>query len=98
MKTIGITGGIAAGKSTVTEILSAFPQIDADQIAREVVEPDKPGWRAVVAAFGPKILQDDKTLDRALLRDVIANDEHSRQKLNGILHPLIRNTIREKAH
>ncbi len=96
MKTIGITGGIASGKSAVADLTPGYPHIDADQIAREVVEPGQPGLTAVVAEFGRDILAADGSLDRAKLRGLIARDEDARQRLNGIMHPLIRAAIQEK--
>ncbi len=96
MRTIGITGGIASGKSAVSRILAAFPHIDADQVSREVVEPGQPGLMRVTEAFGREILDEEGRLDRARLRALIAVDDGARERLNGILHPLIRRAIRAK--
>jgi dephospho-CoA kinase len=91
MVRIGLTGGIGAGKSTVATRLRDLGAtvIDADRIAREVVEPGTPGLAAVVDAFGSQMLLPDGHLDRAALGRVVFGDEEQRQRLNGILHPLI---------
>jgi dephospho-CoA kinase len=89
---VGLTGGVASGKSTVGGILRDLGAvvIDADQLAREVVEPGTPGLAAVVDAFGEKVLADDGTLDRPGLGAVVFGDPDARRRLEGILHPLIR--------
>lgn len=89
MQTIGLTGGIASGKSSVARILNRYPEIDADQVARRVVEPGSAGLQQVAAAFGPDILLADGNLNRAALRQRIAQDGEAQQRLNGILHPII---------
>lgn len=92
MLTIGLTGGIASGKSTVAELFAALgvPVIDTDVIAREVVEPGEPGLDAVRAAFGPKVLTSEGRLDRRRLREIVFADAAKRRRLESILHPLIR--------
>src|SRR3954464_14631104 len=89
---VGLTGGVASGKSTVAAILAELGAvvIDADALAREVVEPGTPGLAAVVEEFGPEVLTDDGRLDRARLGAVVFGDEQARRRLEGILHPLIR--------
>jgi dephospho-CoA kinase len=89
---VALTGGVAAGKSTVSSVLRDLGAvvIDSDQLAREVVEPGTPGLEAVVAAFGPSVLAADGRLDRAALGAVVFADEGRRRELEGILHPLIR--------
>lgn len=89
MKTIGLTGGIASGKSAVCRILDGYPIVEADLVAREVVEPGQPGLDRVAEAFGSQILLADGRLDRAALRATIANSAEAQKRLNGILHPLI---------
>ncbi|MGW5075144.1 dephospho-CoA kinase [Rhodococcus sp. NPDC004095] len=91
MLRIGLTGGIGAGKSTVSRILGDLGAVvvDADLIAREVVEPGTPGLAALAAEFGPEILQPDGRLDRPALAAKAFGDEAARGRLNGILHPLI---------
>jgi dephospho-CoA kinase len=87
----GLTGGIGAGKSTVAGRLSELGAtiIDADRIAREVVEPGTPGLAAVLEAFGPGVLRADGTLDRPALGRIVVGDQAKLATLNGILHPLI---------
>jgi dephospho-CoA kinase len=89
---IGLTGGIGSGKSTVAALLAARGAVvvDADRIAREVVEPGTPGLAAVVGAFGPGVLTADGALDRAALASVVFADPEARARLDGIVHPLVR--------
>ena len=79
---IGVTGGIASGKTTVANMLKALgiPLIDFDLLAREVVEPGKPAWRDIVAYFGERVLQKDGSLDRRVLSDIVFRDEEKRKK------------------
>jgi dephospho-CoA kinase len=88
---LGLTGGIGAGKSTVAEALARLGGVvvDADQLARRVVEPGTPGLAAVVDAFGPQVLAGDGTLDRPALGRLVFADEAARGRLNAILHPRI---------
>jgi dephospho-CoA kinase len=88
---IGLTGGIASGKSTVTQRFAELgvPVIDADVASRNVVEPDEPGLEQVVRRFGPGVLDADGHLDRRALRALIFSDPASRHALDAILHPLI---------
>ncbi len=92
---IGLTGGIATGKSTVSNQLVArgIPVIDADVIAREVVRPGARALKKIVSTFGPDILQEDGTLDRAKLGEVVFRDEEQRRKLNAIVHPAVRRAM-----
>lgn len=96
---LGLTGGIATGKSTVTGMLRerGIPVIDADQIAREVVEPGKPAYEAIVRHFGREILLEDGQIDRKALGEIVFSDETQRQKLNAIVHPEVRRVMREEA-
>ncbi|MFD2370041.1 dephospho-CoA kinase [Brevibacillus sp. GCM10020057] len=96
---LGLTGGIATGKSTVTGMLRerGIPVIDADQIAREVVEPGKPAYEAIVRHFGREILLADGQIDRKKLGEIVFSDESQRQKLNAIVHPEVRRVMREEA-
>lgn len=89
---IGLTGGIGSGKSKVAEIFASLgvPVIDADLVAREVVEPGTPALAEVAAAFGPGVLGPDGRLDRARLRTRIFADDTARTRLEAILHPRIR--------
>lgn len=88
---IGLTGGIASGKSRVADLFAArgIPIIDTDIVARQVTEPGTPGLAAIAAAFGKDYLHSDGTLDRTHLRSLIFADPPSRQRLDAILHPLI---------
>ncbi|MGY1830334.1 dephospho-CoA kinase [Geodermatophilus sp. SYSU D01180] len=92
MLRIGLTGGIGSGKSTVAALLAARGAlvVDADRIAREVVEPGTPGLAAVVDAFGPDVLTPDGALDRPALAAVVFADPQARARLDGIVHPLVR--------
>jgi dephospho-CoA kinase len=89
---VGLTGGVASGKSSVAAILAELGAlvVDSDQLAREVVEPGTPGLAAVVDAFGPEVLTEDGRLDRPALGARVFADEAARRRLEGILHPLIR--------
>lgn len=92
MLRIGLTGGIGSGKSTVAALLAARGAriVDADRVAREVVEPGTPGLEAVAAAFGPGVLTPDGALDRPALAAVVFADPDARRRLDGIVHPLVR--------
>ena len=88
---VGLTGGVGAGKSTVAKLLAEHGAviIDADAIAREVVQPGTPGLAAVVEAFGPDIVGPDGALDRPKLAGIVFGDEAQRGRLNAIVHPLV---------
>ncbi|MEF9903142.1 dephospho-CoA kinase [Streptomyces sp. P9-A2] len=97
MLTVGLTGGIGAGKSEVSRLLveCGAVLIDADRIAREVVAPGTPGLAAVVAAFGEEILTEDGSLDRPGLGAIVFADEEKLTLLNSIVHPLVGARSRE---
>ncbi|MGM9926669.1 MAG: dephospho-CoA kinase [Bacillus sp. (in: firmicutes)] len=97
-KVIGITGGIASGKSTVSKIIEqlGYTVVDADIAARIVVEPGQEAYKGVVASFGEEILNEDQTLNREKLGSIIFNDEKKRLQLNAIMHPAIRNYMDEE--
>ena len=88
---VALTGGIGSGKSTVARLLAEHGAVvvDADALAREVVEPGTPGLAAVVAEFGPSVLAGDGSLDRAALAAVVFADPSRRQALEAIVHPLV---------
>ena len=92
---IGLTGGIATGKSTVSALLRAHnvPVVDADVLARKVVEPGTPALTAIVRAFGPEVLIPDGTLDRPKLGRIVFADEAKRKQLNAIVHPAVRRAM-----
>ncbi|MEV1052741.1 dephospho-CoA kinase [Streptomyces sp. NPDC049887] len=91
MLKVGLTGGIGAGKSEVSRLLASYGAvlIDADEIAREVVEPGTPGLAAVVEAFGPDVLTPEGTLDRPRLGAIVFADPQRLARLNAIVHPLV---------
>ncbi|WP_432143223.1 dephospho-CoA kinase [Streptomyces sp. bgisy084] len=91
MVKVGLTGGIGAGKSEVSRLLASYGAVivDADKIAREVVEPGTPGLAAVVEEFGADILAPDGTLDRPKLGSIVFSDPGKLKALNAIVHPLV---------
>lgn len=91
MLKVGLTGGIGAGKSEVSRLLASYGAVvvDADKIAREVVEPGSPGLAAVVAEFGTEVLTPDGALDRPRLGSIVFADPARLQALNAIVHPLV---------
>lgn len=95
MYKIGLTGGIATGKSTVSGWMAqrGVAVIDADRVAREVVEPGTPGLQAVADAFGKDVLLEDGQLNRPALGAIVFNNEVKRKQLNGILHSYIKERI-----
>jgi dephospho-CoA kinase len=94
---VGLTGGIGAGKSEVSRRLAAHGAIviDADAISREVVQPGTDGLAEVVREFGPGVLLPDGTLDRPRLGDIVFADPERRARLNGIIHPRVRDRMAE---
>ena len=88
---VGLTGGVASGKSTVSALLVEHGAvlIDADALAREVVAKGTPGLAAVVAEFGPELLGPDGELDRPAMGALVFNDEAARKRLEAIVHPLV---------
>lgn len=95
---VGLTGGIACGKSTVANMFMELGcvVIDADKAAREVVEPGQKGLEGVIQRFGKSILNEHGRLDRKALGQIVFSDEQARTDLNAILHPLIRQRMAEK--
>ena len=94
---VGLTGGVASGKSTVSALLAELGAvvIDADLLAREVVATGTEGLRRVVEEFGPEVLAEDGSLDRPALGAVVFGDEAARRRLEAIIHPLVRARGRE---
>jgi dephospho-CoA kinase len=88
---VGLTGGIASGKSTAAKFFGALgvPIIDTDQLARDVVEPGQPPLERLVERFGPSILTDDGHLDRPALRNIVFSDPKARADLEALTHPAI---------
>jgi len=95
---IGLTGSIGTGKSMISEQFRTLqiPVVDADVIAREVVEPGKSAYDSIVESFGEDILHDDKTLNRQALGSIVFQDETKRKQLNNIIHPAIRKEMLEQ--
>lgn len=95
MLVAGLTGGIGSGKSAASACFAALgvPVIDADQVAREVVEPGSEALGRIGAHFGPEVIRADGTLDRAALRRIVFDKERERSWLETLLHPLIRDRI-----
>ena len=95
MKWIGLTGGIATGKSTVARLIESlgYPVIDADQISHIVTRFGQAGYEQVVSHFGIQILNDNQELDRKKLAAIIFSDPIQKQKLESILHPLIQDEV-----
>jgi dephospho-CoA kinase len=91
MKVIGLTGGIASGKSTVARMLQEKGAylLDADKLAREAVEPGKPAWLEIVKWLGNSILLPDRSIDRGRLASMVFNDRRMLDKLNKIVHPWV---------
>jgi dephospho-CoA kinase len=87
----GVTGGIASGKSTVAGMLRelAFPVIEADRLAHQVIEPGQPAYDEVVSFFGDTILDSDKRVNRSSLAAIVFNDHEKLTQLNGIIHPRV---------
>jgi dephospho-CoA kinase len=98
MRIIGLTGGIASGKSTVARMLEkrGATVIDADRISREVVAPGEPAYKDIVAAFGEGILNPDRTINRGALGSIVFADPEARRRLEKITHPAIGRRASEK--
>lgn len=97
--TVALTGGIASGKSAVSERFAALGAnvVDADIVARELVAPGSPALADIVATFGDDVLAADGSLNRRALRERIFGDNTARARLNAILHPRIRTRLRERS-
>ena len=98
MFVIGLTGGIGTGKSEVSRLLGELGAevIEADKVAHEAYETGTPGWREVVEAFGEGVLDADGRIDRKRLGGIVFNDEQARERLNGIIHPIVRRLLEER--
>jgi dephospho-CoA kinase len=99
MLIVGLTGGVASGKTTVSQVLKEQGAyiIDADQMARELVRPHAPAWKQLVKAFGKDILREDGSIHRKRLADKVFADPRQRKLLNQILHPRIKKEIERRA-
>jgi dephospho-CoA kinase len=98
-KIFGLTGSIASGKSTVSNFLKELnvPIVDADVIAKEVVEIGQPAYKKIVEAFGSEILLDSGEINRSFLGSIIFNNKEKRLQLNEIVHPEVRREMKEQA-
>ena len=98
MLRVGLTGGIASGKSTVANLFAELgaSTIDTDVVAREMVAPGMPGLAMVVSTFGSHIISESGELDRQALRTIVFSDPEQKRKLEAILHPLIRVRVLEQ--
>jgi len=87
----GLTGGMGSGKTTVGNLFKALGTyvLDADEICRSLVEPEKPAWREIIALLGNGVLRDDQTLDRRKIADIVFNDPEKKKALEAILHPRV---------
>lgn len=98
MYVVGLTGGIGSGKSTVAARLAELGAevVDADRIAREIVEPGQPALAEIRARFGDEVIAEDGTLDRSALASIVFADEDARADLNGITHPRIGQRVQDR--
>lgn len=98
MKVIGLTGGIASGKTTVSNYLKRLGAmvLDADLVARQVVTPGQPAWYEIKETFGCEVFHADGTLDRAAMGRMVFFDSQVREKLNRIIHPRVTETFRRQ--
>lgn len=94
---LGLTGGIASGKSTVSRVFKAagYPVVDADVIARRIVEPGRPALARIVQAFGPQVLREDGKLNRAKLGEIVFSQPRRLEALNQINRPYLRAAINQ---
>lgn len=96
---VGLTGGIATGKSVVARMLEKLGAhtIDFDVLARRVVEPDEPAWRDIVEYFGEQVLNEDRTINRRMVGDIVFQDSEKRKRLEAFTHPRIRDIFQREA-
>lgn len=96
---VGLTGGLASGKSTVAELLrdAGFEVVDADRWVAELYAPGEPGARAVAELFGAGFLEGSGAVDKAKVADLVFTDDASRRRLEAVIHPLVRSRFRELA-
>ena len=94
---VGLTGGIGAGKSTVADMFSKLGAvvIRSDELARQVIEPNTPGFQKVLSRFGNQILQENGSIDRQKLAQIVFNDKNALKDLEDIIHPLVRSKTDE---
>ena len=94
---VGLTGGIGAGKSTVADLFSKKGAviIRADELARQVIEHDSPGFQKVVALFGPEIVDQDQNINRTKLAQIVFSNDQALKDLENVIHPLVRDKTNE---
>lgn len=99
MLKVGLTGNVAAGKSSVARVWRALgaPVIDADELARRAVEPGSPAYREILETWGSEVVTEDGALDRAALRRIVFDDPDARARLEGIIHPAV-GALRDQAY
>lgn len=99
MLTVGVTGGVGSGKTTVSKMFEEEGAylIDADQIGRELIHPGSPAWKELLRVFGRTILQKNGTIDRSQLANLVFSNRRKRRLLNNILHPRIRREMMKRA-
>lgn len=97
MKIIGLTGGIASGKSSVADMIRklGYPVVCADELAHDAIRPGKEAYQNIVRTFGVQILKNDKTIDRDVLGSIVFADKTKRKQLNDIVHPAVMEGIRK---
>ncbi len=96
---IGLTGNIATGKSTISAMFKNtyhIPVIDADIVSRQVVEPGETAYQQIIETFGEEVIQEDQTINRKKLGEIIFQDDRARQKLNAIVHPAVRTRMEKE--
>ncbi len=100
MIVIGVTGGLGTGKSTVARMFGELGAVvlDADRVAHEVMEPKRLAWRRLVKAFGTKVLNEDRTINRKQLAARVFRDAEARRKLEAIIHPPVLRRIKQQLH
>ncbi len=100
MLTVALTGGIASGKTAVSNAFSdlGVPVVDADVLSRQAVEPESPGLKAITKRFGQSVIDSDESLNRKALRQIVFNDAQSRKDLEAIVHPEVRRLTEEALH
>ena len=99
MLKVGLTGNVAAGKSSVARVWRALGAtvVDADELARRAVEPGSPAYREIMETWGPQVMAEDGSLDRAALRRIVFDDPEARARLEGIVHPAV-GALREEEY
>ncbi len=99
MLTVGVTGGVACGKTTVSKIFEKEGAylIDADQIGRELTQPGTPAWKELIRVFGKEILQENGTIHRSQLANLVFSNRRQRKRLNDLLHPRIQREMEKRA-